>query len=174
MADVTKGKAKRRQFLINPGFQIKFVFMTVSFIGALSLVYPFILDVVMDANYSALRKVAPGADLTVFEQQKRTVLAYVFLIQVVFVLGCVAVNFFVSHRIAGPIYKLRRLFEAGWRGAEESPEVTFRKHDYFPELAEAFNQFKKVELETRQSIRQALKDPDPAQAVRRIQALLDS
>jgi len=43
-----------------------------------------------------------------------------------------------SHRIAGPIYRLNRhLREVG--NGDHMNDVKFRKNDFFPELADAFN-----------------------------------
>ncbi|RLD16475.1 MAG: hypothetical protein DRI36_05630 [Caldiserica bacterium] len=45
---------------------------------------------------------------------------------------------FYSHRIAGPVYRLRKSLEKVAEG-DYSVRITFRKKDEFKELAEAFN-----------------------------------
>jgi hypothetical protein len=55
---------------------------------------------------------------------------------------------YLSHRIAGPIHRLKRhLLEQAERSNTEalnpltSPKLQFRKNDFFGELASAFNQY---------------------------------
>ena len=45
----------------------------------------------------------------------------------------------LSHRVAGPIHRIRTHLRQIAEGKPLSP-VTFRKGDFFPEVAEAFNQ----------------------------------
>lgn len=45
---------------------------------------------------------------------------------------------FLSHRVAGPVEKLRRHMIGVAKG-EEKPGISFRKSDYFHDLADAYN-----------------------------------
>ena len=46
---------------------------------------------------------------------------------------------FISHRIAGPLFKLRRSMLEVSNGKLDR-HIAFRKNDYFPELQDAFNE----------------------------------
>jgi nitrogen fixation/metabolism regulation signal transduction histidine kinase len=49
----------------------------------------------------------------------------------------------ISHRIAGPIYRMCLHLDLVANGKTEK-DVSFRKKDFFPELAEAFNRHMRV------------------------------
>ncbi len=49
----------------------------------------------------------------------------------------------LSHRIAGPIYKLQKHLQELSEGTTDD-DVRFREKDYFPELAESFNRYTEV------------------------------
>jgi hypothetical protein len=64
------------------------------------------------------------------------VLAIALVVGLVLIVGGIV----VSHKIAGPVYRMQKELT---RMSQESPvelkEIHFRKGDFFPELAEAFN-----------------------------------
>jgi nitrogen fixation/metabolism regulation signal transduction histidine kinase len=66
----------------------------------------------------------------------------VFLLLVFLQLAVMSVMFlvsiFLSHRIAGPIYKLSKSMELARDGKLEGP-IYFRKNDHFKEVADLFN-----------------------------------
>jgi len=46
-----------------------------------------------------------------------------------------------THRLTGPVYKMRRVLETAAESGEWPGRVTFRKKDAFQDLAKAFNAF---------------------------------
>ena len=56
-----------------------------------------------------------------------------FLLAVTFL-----ISIFLSHRIAGPVYRMRKVFEAA-RSGPLPQSVKFRKDDHFNELAQEYN-----------------------------------
>lgn len=67
-----------------------------------------------------------------------TAISFVFIFILMSTLGLI-----VSHRIAGPMYRLRKHFEKVGDSGNHTP-VQFREDDYFQEVASAYNlQFKK-------------------------------
>jgi len=65
---------------------------------------------------------------------------FIFLAIVIFSAGFIALLF--SHRIAGPIYRLKKLAEMLAEG-KDIPPVKFRNYDEFKEVAEAFEKLRK-------------------------------
>ena len=136
------GKPKgRKQFIVDPRFQYGFLAWMVT----LALV---VTGIIYGANYYFFFKyeqrglemgLTPDHVFFRLLQEQRADMNVIF---VVASLVCIAFLTFagaiLSHRVAGPIYKMRKHIDAVVRN-ETVQDITFRKNDYFPELAEAFN-----------------------------------
>jgi len=73
-----------------------------------------------------------------FEQQRST-MTWLFLGTATTIYGILFVGgVLLSHRIAGPIFRMCKEFESVSNG-EPLKEVKFRPRDYFPELARTYN-----------------------------------
>jgi hypothetical protein len=48
---------------------------------------------------------------------------------------------FISHRVAGPLYRLTQFFKQAAESQQEIPPLKFRPKDFFLEIPEAFNKF---------------------------------
>lgn len=118
---------KRRIYLINPRFQLKFSLYVCFMMFISSLLYPVII-------YDMTIKYIP-------EAQSDTKIALI-LVLALWHLGITSLVFitciFFSHKIAGPIYKTRKYLEMVKNGGFPG-KLFFRKGDYFPELADDFN-----------------------------------
>lgn len=125
---------KRSVFIINPRFQYKFSFIVCSFVLLATLIYPFIVVDLFDkiiqlqpekaAYYTAARNELLGV-LGVIEL---TILGFLFIFAI-----------FLSHKIAGPMFKLSSHLSKIRNGGEIKP-VSFRSGDYFQEVADEVNQ----------------------------------
>ena len=78
-----------------------------------------------------------------FIDNQRSTMKWIFLLAS----GITMINLtfwglYLSHRVAGPIYRLRKHMVELTEGNTQR-EVNFRTNDFFPELADAFNQFVK-------------------------------
>lgn len=60
-------------------------------------------------------------------------------LQVIFLAITFLISIFLSHRIAGPLYKLRKSLEEITKGNFDA-RITFRKNDHFTELQDTFNE----------------------------------
>lgn len=130
---------QRRLLLINKPFQLRFAFFVVSWMIALSVTYPMIIYELFEMMGRLLTKLA--VDPTLGEQllsKKSDVIGLLVLLQVAVMSVMFLVSIFLSHRIAGPIYKLSRSMELARDGKLDGP-IYFRKNDHFQELAELFN-----------------------------------
>ncbi len=61
------------------------------------------------------------------------------VLQIVFVAITFLISIFLSHRIAGPLYKLRKSMEEVSRGNFDA-RISFRKNDHFVEMQDSFNE----------------------------------
>ena len=78
------------------------------------------------------------------EETRNKLLIFLSIFQVGYTILVFVVSIFISHKIAGPIYKLVKYMK-GIRNGENLGQLFFRKGDYFPELAEEFNEtFEKI------------------------------
>lgn len=125
---------KRNIFVTKPAFQYKFA-VFVCFLALLtSVIYPWtIYDL-----YEKIILLNPSNSSSI-EQNRQSLLLLLALIE----FGILGVTFivciFISHKIAGPLYKLQNFLSAIRHGGPVS-NLSFRKGDNFPEIAEEINQ----------------------------------
>lgn len=136
-----KQNNSRKSYLINPAFQLRFVSFVLSIAIAAILVF-YIANMYFFWNFISIGKeLAFPPDHAFFRfiaEQRRTMnLIFAVTSAVVFVF-IVGGGILLSHRVAGPLHRLRRHFEKLSESGELKP-VNFRKGDFFPEIAEAFN-----------------------------------
>lgn len=135
---------KRKRFLINPPFQIKFILIT----AAAALIG--IATLFLSNIYFFQHMVAEGEKLGLssehsyfyFLEEQKVLLIQIFLMtSLVVFLGMLIFGIFYSHKIAGPLFILHRSMQSMAQG-EKVSDLNFRKGDYFKELAEEFNKIK--------------------------------
>lgn len=127
-----------RNLLINKKFQLRFSFYVCTWILALSLVFPLIIYGLFDTfmMYAAMDPMGPTAES--IRQMRSEVIWMLIIMEIVFIGITFIISIFISHRIAGPLHKLQKSMEEAAAGRLEQ-KISFRKHDYFPELASSFN-----------------------------------
>lgn len=132
---------KRSVYLINPKFQLKTTFFICSLVLLASIPYPFIIFWLVDSVNQLL---ASGAMTKVknlagdVESRRTSVLLFLVLWELGFILIVFIVHIFQTHKIAGPMYKLRTYFQKIING-ESVDHLVFRKGDHFHEVADDFN-----------------------------------
>jgi nitrogen fixation/metabolism regulation signal transduction histidine kinase len=67
------------------------------------------------------------------------VLLLLGVLQLVFLVITFIISIFLSHRIAGPLYRLRKSMEEVAKGNFDQ-RINFRKADHFMELQDVFNE----------------------------------
>jgi sensor histidine kinase YesM len=126
---------KRSIFLINPSFQIKFSIIVCSLIFLSSLIYPLIFmdfyDEVAQISAAVTDKLTLARNELVF---------YLFLLQFVFIMLVFIVFIFITHKIAGPMYKLKNHL-SDIRHGEPISAISFRNGDYFHDVADEVTLF---------------------------------
>lgn len=129
-------KKSRNILLINRRFQLKFCLYVCSWIFALSIFYPLVIN---DLFELMTNNMYPTIEVQTYIQDvQRKVLIYLFALQLAFLGVVFLISLFLSHKIAGPLYKLSMAMEMAARG-DWNRTLRFRKHDYFQELAKKFN-----------------------------------
>ena len=123
----------RRIFIINPRFQYKFSFIICSLVFLASLIYPITIYDLMESMIS----LNPD-NASQYEEHRISLLITLALIQFGLLGFIFVVCIRVSHRIAGPMYKMQ-LFLENIRQGEEIYPLSFRDGDQFHEVAEDLN-----------------------------------
>ena len=131
----------KRKYLINPSFQLRFVFYTVAVaMTAIAAVY-FTSNHFFDTFIARGRAMGLASDhvFFVFLAEQKAYMSQLLLglsIFYFFVLTLFGVVF--SHRVAGPLYRLNQHMREH-KAKDKVPPLHFRKHDYFQELATSYN-----------------------------------
>ncbi len=124
---------KRNIFLINPKFQIKFSLIICTLIAVSSLMYPFAIYNIFEFFIEKMPQIKTHADAI-----QSTVFITLVIFQAVFIFGVFIIFIFISHKIAGPMYKLKIFLRSIADG--NAPETLFfRKGDYFRDIADDIN-----------------------------------
>lgn len=90
------------------------------------------------AGVSVVVALAAGGLSSAALQRMYAALPPILLNDLVIMVLLVIMGIFVTHRIAGPVYRVQKDIERVLRG-EKGVRVKFRKGDSFPELAEKVN-----------------------------------
>lgn len=134
-------QTRRKRYLIDPNFQIKIIilFLFLSF-SILTIIYLF------DTYYFEYF-IQKGKDIDLekghvyyrlLQEQKKkmdTVFLYLSITLTIFVL---IFGVFLSHKIAGPLYRLRIFFKE--KEYEDGIPLVFRKGDFFQDIPKIVNQ----------------------------------
>ncbi len=137
-----KGSERRSQLLVNRELQIYLIFYAVVF-GVVFVVANILADFHFEQNVMSLLGQLPKSDETdlVKDQlmQMRTMKTQVSTVVSLIFLSVWAIQaYYMSHRIAGPVFKATKYLN----GVAESGtkySLSFRKQDFFNELADAIN-----------------------------------
>ena len=128
---------RRRILLINKPFQIRFTFYVCSWIFALSLMYPYMIYELFDWFYRRLGGDPAGPTIASLQSIRDQFLLYLVLMQALFLAIVASLSVFLSHRIAGPLFKLSKFMNEARNGRLET--LYFRKSDHFHDLADDYN-----------------------------------
>ncbi len=135
----------RKRLLINPGFQFRFmVWMSALAIGVIA-----VMHLAHQWFFYQLREQARVAGLEAdhvfyrFIESRQTELDAITVLSFIAVVGVVSVvGLVLSHKIAGPMYRLRVHLEE-FASTRSPRPLKFRDGDFFTEIPDAYNlQFK--------------------------------
>lgn len=126
---------KRSIFLINPQFQLRFSLIVCSIIIISTLIYP----VIIYDFFQMISAHNPAVAKNIVAAQK-DLIWFLVLIQVVITLLVFVIFIFFTHKIAGPLYKLKNHLTR-IREGDAITHLTFRNGDYFHDVAEEVSLF---------------------------------
>jgi sensor histidine kinase YesM len=127
---------RRSVFLVNKPFQIRFAIYVCSFLIALSAIYPLIVHNLFDYFINRLDPMGPSVEA--IESTRNEIVWLLVFLQATFLTACFIISVFMSHRIAGPLFKLRKFMANASKG-QIGEKLSFRKADYFREIALEYN-----------------------------------
>ena len=132
---------KRKIFIINAEFQFKFSLIVCSILFIASLIYPYFIYEFIELVAKQVTQASELSELQNinFEELGTSVASLLIIIQIGFIALTFVVCIFVSHKIAGPMYKLCNYLE-DIRNGGLSQELYFRDGDYFQEVAAELNE----------------------------------
>jgi methyl-accepting chemotaxis protein len=103
----------------------------------LSIIYPMLVSQLYDWFYRYLAADPNGPMIPFLQKSRKDMLFWLTLMQVCFMLMTFLMTLFMSHRIAGPIYKMGKALNELRNG--NLGKISFRKADHFQELAADYN-----------------------------------
>ncbi len=128
---------KRRIYLINPAFQIKFSILICILLFLSSLIYPLaIYDLINQIVMSITPKFPEAAGR--LAEKRNLLIGILALWQLGFTALVFIICIFFSHKISGPLYKLIKYLQ-GIRNGQRIDQLHFRNGDYFHDVADEFN-----------------------------------
>jgi methyl-accepting chemotaxis protein len=131
-------KYKRKIILINRPFQFRFSLYVCSWLFAISFVYPLIVYNLFEYFTHYMTMDPNGPTLEAIQAVKHNVIYLLVFFQIAFLALTFLISVFMSHRIAGPLFKLKQFFRMNGKG-KLSPEIYFRKSDHFQDIADEYN-----------------------------------
>ena len=131
----------KRKYLINPKFQLRFVFYTVGVALTVIFAVYFTNNHFFDTFVAKGRAMGLESDHIFFVflgEQKAYMSQLLIGLSIFYFLILTIFGLVFSHRVAGPLHRLNsHMIEARHKGG--FGPISFRKSDYFQELAHSYN-----------------------------------
>ena len=150
----------RNIYLIDSRFQLKYSFYVCVLIFLSSIIYPYtifeLLSYFIDFTAKNIHKLPELKSLNQSLEDKRNNLIIILVLwQLGFTALAFLVNIFLTHKIVGPLFKLKNFFLAIADG-KDNGKLYFRNGDYFPDIAVSYNNAmdKLKEIEQNSNIRE--------------------
>ncbi|MBF0205793.1 MAG: hypothetical protein HQK53_02790 [Oligoflexia bacterium] len=129
---------KRSIYLINPKFQLRLCFFISSLVFILSLIYPLTIYELFRNLTVQIGNNSPSI-AQAFANNKLNLIAILAVYQLSFIAVVFMVCIFQGHKIAGPMYKVKKSLSEIIEG-KPIPLIVFRKDDHFLEIANVLNE----------------------------------
>jgi len=129
---------RRRNYLINKKMQIKYAVR-------IGVVLILMFAIAQIYTYYSIHTILPGlysqrmaSDLAAIQQK-------LFIGSIVYILFIAVFSIFVSHKIAGPVYKMEKIIREVLTSGDFSKKIWLRKGDELTGLAQVLNElFEKI------------------------------
>lgn len=131
-------KNLRRHLLINPAFQLHFATLFTAAVLVFSSIFPTFVFTLFESLEQHSFFVKNPTALQALKEARYDIIVF-FVVMLIVTMGTAfLLALFHSHRIAGPLYKLRMSMIAMQQGVLDH-HIRFRTKDNFTELADGFN-----------------------------------
>jgi methyl-accepting chemotaxis protein len=128
----------RRHILINPAFQVKFAILFTLAVLVFASIFPIFVYTLFESMQNLPLFSKSSAAVGALKEARSDMIIFFIVMTVVTMLTAFLLALFHSHRIAGPLYKLRMSMVAMQQGVLNQ-HIKFRTKDNFTELADGFN-----------------------------------
>lgn len=123
----------RKIFIINPKFQLKLSLLICGLVLLGSVIYPKTIYDLFEKIIALQPELAQR-----YIESRQSLLNVLFLIEGAFLGLAFLIGIFISHRIAGPMYKMQNYLK-NYRTGEIDYPLNFRDGDNFQEVADELN-----------------------------------
>lgn len=134
---------RRKKFLLDKNFQLTVIgyFLIVAFVTA-AIQFALVQLVFSDfmAEGTKLGLASDHAYFSFISMQRTEFIKYVVISTSILTVILSVMGLMLSHRIVGPIYKMRKYMKKE-ANSQLRPPLEFRKRDFFIELAQDFNEY---------------------------------
>ncbi len=127
-----KSLTKRRNYFVNKRVQGLYALFIIMSVGIISLLVSMEILRTFYGSFGQMDNESFFTGVNIY---------FIFKVLALLVLGSLLIgglSLFASHRIAGPIFRLNKSLKQLAKGHYDE-RLSFRKHDYFQEIAENFN-----------------------------------
>lgn len=128
----------RKHILINPTFQVKFALLFTLAVMVFSSIFPVFVYTLFESMESHTLFSKSTAAIAALREARSDMVIFFSVMLLVTTITAFLLALFHSHRIAGPLYKLRMSMVAMQQGVLNQ-HIKFRTKDNFGELADGFN-----------------------------------
>jgi hypothetical protein len=128
--------------LVYPQFQLTLILLNAVITSALFFLVAYLVmksHLYLETLVKQTRLPAQALFIQLLTQQLRSLLIYMFVALAVAILTTVTFTLLISHRMAGPIIRLKNYFSQISKTGDFPEEVRFRQGDFFQELPPLIN-----------------------------------
>lgn len=133
---------KVSSYIINPKFQIKMIFICIWPLIGISIANYVAVMTFFSELRSQGESAGYSADHVFFQflnKQQQSLSLYLGISFAVAILVFFVLGFYFSHKVAGPLYRMRKSLQDMAANNTLVP-ITFRQGDYFQDVKDSFNQ----------------------------------
>ncbi len=136
-----KNQRSLKNYLINPSYQLKYILYN-SLLGfILTCLYAYVFYVHINENYSILIDLSDMTTETreLLYRELKNIITILIISSVAFLCAAAIVGVVISHKVAGPMFKLESTMREMIENKDFKRRVKFRPGDEFQSIANTFN-----------------------------------
>lgn len=150
-----KKPSQRKKILINKPFQLQMSLLLTLWIATLAIIYPLIVYTVFNSLASSVKDLQIEEVALMILEQNQIIFTKTILIYFAFSFLTFLLSLYVSHKIAGPLFKLNSSMN-DFSKTQKFKKIYFRKTDFFKELASSYNELMESIHQKDQTIQEKL------------------